>query len=330
MRNLFGFQLRLVRAPEEGGGQASGAGGSAPAAPGGATAGSAGTTPAAGGGTGAPGGASATPAASVPVAFADSLPEDIRADASLRDIKDLAGLARSYVNGQKLLGRQGQDPTSLVAIPKAEDADAWSALYDRLGRPKDTAGYKLTDPTLPQGTVIDTQLRDGYLSAAHAAGMTNQQADALFKWYNETYATRATAESEAVASRRAQADQALRKDWGTAYDQNLGLARDALQHYGSNIAPGIMDELEATGLGNLPALAKLFAALGKNLAEDGALTGRNSGSASVLSPTEAKQQINTKMADRDFVKVYTDKKAPGHAEAVLAMEQLYKLASPPS
>ena len=48
-----------------------------------------------------------------PVDFRSSLPEDLREEASLADIKDVGSLAKSYVNAQRMLGSSiripGQD-----------------------------------------------------------------------------------------------------------------------------------------------------------------------------------------------------------------------------
>jgi len=45
------------------------------------------------------------PDAQAPVDWRASLPEDVRADPSLADIKDVGSMAKSYINGQKLFAK---------------------------------------------------------------------------------------------------------------------------------------------------------------------------------------------------------------------------------
>ena len=49
-----------------------------------------------------------------------NLPEDIRNDTSLAPIKDIEGLAKSYVNAQKLIGRDK------IPMPKDENDPVWN------------------------------------------------------------------------------------------------------------------------------------------------------------------------------------------------------------
>jgi hypothetical protein len=119
---------------------------------------------------------------------------------------------------------------------------------------------------------------------------------------------------------------ALKTEWGAAFEQNLGLAKKALAHYGN---PALTAELERTGLGNSPELAKVMAKLGGQLSEDN-LIGRNTAPDGdrINSPTEAKQQISALRGDKEFLKAYADNKHPGHADAVAKMTKLYEQAHP--
>ena len=85
--------------------------------------------------------------------------------------------------------------------------------------------------------------------------------------------------------------------------------------------------MDATGIGNNPGLAKLFAHLGKQMQEDGVI-GKASGASGMLSPGEARQQISAHQGDPNFMKAYRDKSAPGHAEAVAKMQGFYAQAYP--
>ena len=261
------------------------------------------------------GGGAAPPAAP---AFAETLPEAIRGEAAFKDIKDLGTLASSYLSAQKIAG----DPNAYVKLPTgSEDAAAWDAVYNKLGRPEAADKYTLK---MPDGAAIDDTLKGGFQSAAHKAGVTQAQAQALFDWYNGAAASAATQSSQQTQARVEAGIQSLRTDWGAAFDANLALANQAIDHYGGT---KLVAELQAgglTGLGNSPELARVLARIGQGLKEDG-LVGRGSGGAGdVLSPAEAQQQINALQTDKTFTAAYMDRRHPGHAEAVTKMSRLYE------
>lgn len=269
-------------------------------------------------GTGAAGGS----AGAQPVAFAETLPEDIRGEAAFRDIKDLPSLARSYLNGQKLLGVP-QD--QIVRLPGAEDTAGWDQVYAKLGRPEKADGYKFNDAKLPEGLSIDDSLKSGYMDTAHKVGLSARQASALYDWWNGAMAQGFTAQQGQTAQGLAQAETALKTEWGTAFDQNLQLGEDAIWHYGGE---KLSTELKASGLNNNPELIRMMAKIGAGLREDGTLTGRGGSGGDMKSPAEARQEIASLQGDKDFTKQYTDKNAPGHAEAVARMSRLYGMAYP--
>ena len=131
-----------------------------------------------GGGGGGPdnlGGSAAAPV------FAETLPADIRGDAAFRDIKDLGGLAKSYLHASKLIGR---DPKSVLALPGADDQKAWGEVYDRLGRPPAPDKYQLKAPTLPEGMSVNETLQKNFVAKAWELGFTDKQVGALYDWWN--------------------------------------------------------------------------------------------------------------------------------------------------
>ncbi len=271
----------------------------APAAP---------AAPAAGGGVSPP-----------PVAFAETLPEKIRGEAAFRDIKSLDALATSYLNAQKLLGHPVD---RLTVLPAANDAEGLAALHAKLGRPEKPEGYTFTPPK--GAPAIDPALQTAFAGAAHAAGLSDSQAQALFGWYNTELGGRVAAAAEGAKVAQEKATAALKAEWGTAYDQNLGLARAALNHYGD---ADLRAYLEETRTGDDPRMLKAFAKLGRQLSEDGVI-GRSPTTGMGKSPAEARQEIASLQTDPAFMKQYQGKNAPGHTEAMARMTALYEQAYP--
>lgn len=264
--------------------------------------------------------------------FAEMLPEKIRGEAYFKDIKDLDGLATRALHQAKMIGL---DKNQLAVLPKGpDDKEGYENLYKTLGRPEAADKY-VVPPRADKAAYSEQEqaFQKAMLPVLHQAGLSQRQVDAIVPAWNAMQDANAKASGEAFAANAKKAEDALRSEWGAAYDENKGLAQQALAHYGS---PELLAELEATGpdgkknpLGDSPQLMRLFAKLGAGLKEDGLLgKGGDSGAGGALSPAEARQQISAKQGDAEFMKSYMTKSHPGHANAVAEMERLYKFANP--
>lgn len=266
--------------------------------------------------TGQPaGGGGTTPP---PASFVETLPEDIRGEAVFRDIKDLPGLAKSYVHATKMIGGT---PESRIVIPTAPDAPEWDQVYTRLGRPESADQYGLN---AAEGVTLDAALMKTFTDSAHKAGLSPRQAQIVLDAYSGAYTAAQQEQKTAGEAQFATATAELKTAWGAAYDQNLQLAKSALAHYGS---PELETELGERGLLNSPKLAQVFATLGKGLSEDGVI-GKAGPATGMLTPAEAQQHIAALRADPDYIKAATDRRNPRHAEFQQKMTRLYEMAHP--
>lgn len=250
--------------------------------------------------------------------FASLIPTEFREHPSLKDIKDMNGLVKSYVHAQSMVG------ADKVVIPKEgakpEEIDTF---YTKLGRPKTPAEYKFGEVKLPEGMkpADDAPIR----AFAHKAGLNNQQADALNKFLTETaIGMMEGAKNEAAAQYKA-AEEALRKDWGAEYDQNLVKARLAIKTFGGD---ELMQALDTLGLQDNPLLAKAFAKIGKALSEDQAFHQAGMREGFAQGADSAKLEIERLKTDREFQQAYMQFDHPGHKGAVDRMSRLYSTAYP--
>ncbi len=240
-----------------------------------------------------------------------SLPEELKADPSLSPIKDITGLVKSYVNAQKLIGGEK------VAIPKDESDGQWEVVYNRLGRPESPDKYSLVKPEgLPD---YDEGAEKAFREQAHKLGLSDRQAKGLFEWYGSTAGEKFASASEAQKASLEQGLTALKAEWGQSFADKVAQAQKAVGFYGDDELKGFLNE---SGLGNHPAMVKLFAKLGSGLKEDGLRGTQGTG----LAPADAKTQINSILNDRNHP--YHDRYKPGHNEAVAEMLKLHEAASP--
>lgn len=233
------------------------------------------------------------------------LDEAYRNDPSATKFKTPNDLFKSYKNLEKLVGG------NKVVLPgEKATPEEWNAFYERLGRPKDAAGYKFD--SLPEELRHESNEKV-FAEVFHKAGLTPKQAEVITEAWKELTQNELSRMSEQSQGQAKQAETVLRKEWGMAYNQNLQLATKALKAFGDQEA---VDALQAVG--NHPAVLKLFANIGKKLAEDG-MVGRPAGD--MLSPEEADAKIRELQAHPG----YLDGSHPEHKVIVKKLESLFQM-----
>lgn len=242
----------------------------------------------------------------------ETIPEDIRNDASLKDIKDITSLAKSYVNAQKLIG-------SKISIPQEGDETAWNDIYTKLGRPESPEKYQIKRPNIPDGMVYNEDLEKKFLPIAHKIGLNNRQVDALIAWQTDVMKE----ESEQYKQDMKDAEERLKKEWGNDYNNKISIAQRVVKDYANQ---EVVDFLEKTRLGNNPAFIKFIYEIGSALVEEGAAPKGGAG-AGGITPDAAQQKINSLLADPQFASKYFNTRMPGHKEAVAEIFNLRQIAA---
>jgi hypothetical protein len=263
----------------------------------------------------------------------ESLPEDLRESGSLRDIPDIATLAKAYTDAQSYIGGSiripGDDASEEswsdfadkifeidgIDFVPGEDAEAeeWEDFYDRLGRPQEPSGYQIERE---EGTGENPEVEVAVLDLAHSLGLNNQQASGLINWMNRGSGQ---AEENFQAS-QAESLSVLKDEWGQAFDNKLQDAKAALHVYGDD---DLVNELNATGLGNNVQLIRAFAEIGRGFSEDSAIDAGGNSSMG-MTPDEARSQIDEIQGNPAHA--YFDDANPGHQAAVERMQGLYQSA----
>jgi len=242
----------------------------------------------------------------------ESLPEELREDATLKSIQDFPSMAKMLVSGQKMIG------ADKIIIPGKESTDEdWGKIFNKLGRPEKSDGYALAKPEIPEGMPWDDKAVLAFQEVAHKTGLLPKQAKDLFDWYNGLTTEAYIGSQKAVQESYNGAVATLKKEWGAAYDQKLELSRAAIRAFASEEDIKALDE----GLGNDPRMIKLFAKIGAAVSED-----KLKGTQGNNTPVEAQGAINAILGDPKHP--YHDKKHPEHAAAVQAVQELYKQIYP--
>lgn len=230
--------------------------------------------------------------------FLSMLPEEIREHPSLSPIKDVENLARSYVNAQRLIGA---DKLPMPVNPSDEDLDR---IYSRLGRPESPDGYQLS----VDGNIVTEDVASQFADVAHNLRLTPEQASGIMDYYRSAVENTGVANMEQSAEMQEQAMEALRQEWGRAYDQKIQAAASAAQEF-MDADMFNMQLADGSRLGDNPDFIRAMANIAdfkhSVTSED---TVSESSQSNVMTPKEAQTEIDSIMNDRN--NAYWDKSNP--------------------
>lgn len=222
----------------------------------------------------------------------------------------------SYRNLEKLLGVPKEQ---LIQLPKDDDPASWESVHTRLGRPATPEGYKFETPK--EGSPEFTKWA---AEQFHKAGLSEKQAKPLLENWNNFVKGMSEKKTQEFAGKIAADGQALKKEWGAAYDQNLDAAKRAAREFG--VDAKVVDGIERSA--GFAATMKFFQTIGQKLGESSYVSGNGSNSQAggngPMTPAQAKDRINSNRGDPAFVKNYL----AGNSKEKAEMERLHKFAYP--
>lgn len=228
----------------------------------------------------------------------DFLDEDVKTDPSLKAIKDLKGLAKSYVHAQRMVG------SDKILVPNQYATDEeWEQIYNKLGRPESPDKYELK---LENSQISDDFLK-GMKETAHKVGLSGKQVTAFAEFYNKQLTEAQTKIAQHEEIQYKQEVDTLKKEWGQAYGSKIKAAQTAISAFGGN---EMLKYLSETGLDKDTKLARFFAKIGEALAEDDTNPGKPGNG--ILTPQEAQSRLSMIMNDP----AYLDGNHPNHKNLV--------------
>jgi hypothetical protein len=183
-----------------------------------------------------------------------------------------------------------------------------------LGAPKDPKDYKLETPK-----ESDPKFYEHMANVFHDLAVPKEMAQKILAKQNEYQETLKAQNLEAEKFNQSQADLALKKEWGMAYDQNRQVVDQAARTLGIT-----SDEVTAMGksLGVDKAM-KFLLKLGTSVGEHSFVSGGapNNG---MLAPEQAKNRIMELRNDQNF----REKLLRGDVEAKKQWDQAHRMAHP--
>ena len=205
------------------------------------------------------------PAAPTTPDWRESLPEELRAEPSFKDVPDVPTLAKRFIDTKKMVGG------SLKVPKEGATPEEVKAFHTALGVPAAPDKYTARPPAFPEdsGITLDEEGFKGFLGAAHSAGITDKQAQAILDWYGGYTVSEGDRITQFIADARKGAETSLKQEWGAQYGRNVALARQTVRDLFSD-DPDLAKAIEEQG--NNLALMKGLVKIGERMMEHGEIT----------------------------------------------------------
>jgi len=225
---------------------------------------------------------------------------------------------QGYRGAEKLIGR---DPSTLLAIPRADDIAGQRAVFAKLGMPDSADKYEFA-------TAAGVKTDENYVAFAkdafHKIGLTTAQAKDLTTQHN-AYVTGVLAKQEADYNIHLASDKAaLLAEWRGGHERQVNAAQSAAKALG--FTPEMIDAVERTT--GYASTMKFFAALGQKMGEDGFVSGEGKSFDGALTPEQAKVEIAKLDADPIARAALSDKAHPANKITQQKRTSLFQIAYP--
>lgn len=249
----------------------------------------------------------------LPENWKEMLGDEYKDEASLGVIHDFEGLVKSYVNAQKMIGKDK------IPLPdKFATEDDWKRVYHKLGLPEDIKAYELK---VDKDGGVDEEFVNVFKEKAFEAGVLPRQAQKMLDWYAGAAKQAGEAQMASVRAEQEEGFKELRKEWGVAFPKHIEAAKLVIKDFGDAEVAKLFNE---TPIGNDPQVVKLLAKIGMSLKEaDLKGTGEET---PTMTPKQAMSEYNKILADGSHP--YHVKAHPNHNAAVQEVRNLFQMANP--
>lgn len=266
----------------------------------------------------------------LPEGWRDQLPDEIKTNGVLDDVKTIDQMANMIVKGRQLQTHQISIPSEDASPEKrdeflkdlqnkipdlvyvGEGADM-GTIYDRMGRPKEATGYELGDLPDPLKPSFDK-----LTSTAHEAGVNAKQMKAITDAILGDY----TANLDIATNQMDESIGKIKQEFGEATEDKLRAAERFAKQLGfdENFADALGKG--AVGLDNLKAFDKVMAGFESSGPRIGEEFG--AGPEGRLTPEAAEMQLSEIMGNKDHP--YWDGASPAHKASVNKVVELTRAA----
>jgi CRISPR/Cas system CSM-associated protein Csm2 small subunit len=264
--------------------------------------------------------------------YIESIPESFRDVESIKSAGSLENLLNQHVNLEKKMGTAvfspGEDADTdqwnkfyervstlapgLTRIPDSDDAEGVSALYGKLGRPNEAAGYEVPEIKYgADGKVLDQgEYVEDFRQFAHENNITGSQFKKMLTWFGE----RTVNNLEAAAENRDKLMGELRTQWGDATDARISRVEQLVKDQGGEEAVAALGNLA-----NNPVVLNMLDKMADAMMEENSL-----GNMGPAGDAATRQSIEDDIATLKNNEAFLDRKHADHERTVKRVDALYE------
>jgi hypothetical protein len=211
-------------------------------------------------------------------------------------------------------------PTSeLVRVPKEANDARWPEIWQRLGMPKDAAGYDLSNVKGTDDKPLNGAMLDQVRKLAHSLNLPADRAPLLAQELVKLNVEHSAGDDAQRAVKLDEERAALKTNWGNHFEANKFIARNAALKLG--VTPVEVDALEQV-IGYAKVM-EMLRNIGVRMGEDKFVRNDAKPGGGVFSREEAASRLAELKADRDWVKRYSS----GGAAEKREMDGLLRIIS---
>lgn len=216
----------------------------------------------------------------------EGIDPEITGDPSLQAVKDIPNLVKSFVNAQKLIGKDK------VVIPNENSGEEeWQNFFSKIGKPEALDKYELS-----KLDGLDESFLDGFKQAAFEANLLPKQAQKVMEWMHEHESKMDEQYFNQIKETQQKELNDLKTEWGDAWQENVAQANAALSEFGGEEFTKFLKE---SGLGNNPNMIRFMHGLGSKLNKEDNLGNNRPSGGGKISRDEAQKMINEIMSSKD-------------------------------
>lgn len=173
-----------------------------------------------------------------------------------------------YGDQQQQSGEQEQKPSGETEGESGQNDGEQGETQKAEGAPEQYEEFKA-----PEGQEFDPEVLNNFKEVAKELNLSQEAAQKMLDKMGPVVAQRQAQQVEALRSQWAEQSTADKEFGGEKLQENLGVARKALDTFGSPELKGLLNE---SGLGNHPEFIRLLYRAGKAISEDNFVGGKQS------------------------------------------------------
>ena len=191
--------------------------------------------------------------------FRNSIPEEYKEKAYLKDVGSIDDLYKQFDNAQQLIGKKAFAPPGENATP-----EELNDFYKSIGRPETADLYEFDDSMLPEGQERDPEIASKVKAILHEAGLSSAQAKLIQGKYDTLIQEmNAPMSQEAMEN---EFDELANKHFGSDADKVFDNAQKLIN---AHIKPELKEQFKNMGNADMMVVASILDSVSKkHISED--------------------------------------------------------------